>query len=303
MAAAMFHMKHRASMDQGGSGGGLEGGKAHANPLKARFWRIGAKLLLGMALTAAAPLSAQSEAQPLPPPLPPRIVTFTDADTRTVGSSEVSRNFSYSWPAEVAAIPALVRRFTAERAKLLSEQKADFAEGLSFADAEGCVGCNRDISHDWSVIANTPRFLVLSGGTYVYSGGAHGNTTFEALVWDRKAKKALDPSRMFRSRDALQAALGEPWCARLKTERARRLGEEAGAAAEEDSLFPCPPIADLSVLPATSNGEQFDRIMLIAAPYVAGSYAEGVYAVTVPLTPEVLAAVGPRYKAAFVLPK
>ena len=33
------------------------------------------------------------------------------------------REFAYSWPAEISAVPALTQRFTAERDKLLAEQK------------------------------------------------------------------------------------------------------------------------------------------------------------------------------------
>lgn len=266
----------------------------------------GLAALVGFLLAAAIPAmgqEAEPEAEAEAEALPPGTVLFTDSESRTAAGSEVARNFRYSWPAQVAAIPALVRRFTAERAELLAEQKTDFAEGLSFADAEGCFGCNRDLSREWSVIADTSRFLVLSGSFYIYSGGAHGNIHFEALVWDRQAKKAVYPERMFRSEAALQAALGTGWCAGLKAERAKKLGTEASATIEDEGIFPCPPIAELQVYPTTSDGQRFDWIELLAAPYVAGSYAEGVYEVTLPLTPQVLAAVKPRYRAAFVAAK
>ena len=285
----MFHVKHRPIGDD-----------------MTTTWRRlhSAALLAALAMSAwFATAAAAQEEDAAPPPPPPGTVTFTDNETRTVAGSEVARGFSYTWPAEVAAVPALVRRFTAERAELLAEQKIEFAAGLSMAEPDGCFGCNHDLARDWSVFANTPRFLVLQGSGYVYSGGAHGNIVFDALVWDRKAKKALYSNWMFLSEGALQAALGAPWCAALKAERAERLGEEASAIMDEDDIFPCPPIADLVVLPASTDGQRFDRIELIAAPYVAGSYAEGVYEVTLPVTPAVLAAIKSRYKAAFVAPK
>jgi hypothetical protein len=269
-----------------------------------KHWRVVAgALLLAATLASAAPAAAQAEEAAPPPAPPPGTVIFTDSETRTVAGSEVVREFSYTWPAEVAAVPALVRRFTADRAESLAEQKDDFREGLTYADAEGCFGCNRDLTRDWSVIADTPRLLVLQGSRYVYSGGAHGNTEFDALVWDRKARKVFDSNTMVLSKAALQTALGEGWCAALKAERAERLGEEASAMIEDDGIFPCPPVDDLVVLPSSSDGKSFDRIQLIAAPYVAGSYAEGVYEVTLPVTPAVLAAVKPRYRAAFMLGK
>jgi hypothetical protein len=285
----MFHVKHHPH--------GHESTSAWRRP----YIGMGVTALLLAAALLALPAAAQDTPEPID--LPPGSVMFSDMETRTVAGSEVGRDFTYLWPAEVAAVPALVRRFTAERADLLAAQKAEFVEGFQWADAEGCFGCNRSIAREWTVIADVPRFLVLSGSLYAYSGGAHGNIGFEALVWDRKAKKAFDSRRMFRSKAALQTALGEGWCAGLKAERTARLGEEASAVMDADGIFPCPAIAELQIFPASSDGQRFDRIELLAGQYVAGSYAEGVYEVTLPVTPQVLAAVRPQYRAAFALGK
>jgi hypothetical protein len=144
------------------------------------------------------------------------------------------------------------------------------------------------------VVADLPRFLSLSASFYEYSGGAHGNGAYDALVWDRRARAAIDPKAMFNPA-ALQQALGAQWCARLKAERKERLGENYS----DDSVFPCPAIKDLTVLVGSSDKRAFNRIGLLAAPYVAGSYAEGSYEVTLPVTAQVIAAVRPQYKAAF----
>lgn len=284
----MFHVKHRPLADD-----------------MTTTWRRlhSGALLAALVFSACFAPAAAAQDEPEAEVLPAGTVTFTDNETRTVAGSEVARAFSYTWPAEVAAVPALVRRFTAERAEMLTEQKIEFAAGLSMAEPDGCFGCNHDLARDWSVFANTPRFMVLHGSNYVYSGGAHGNIVFDALVWDRKARKALYSNWMFLSERAVQAALGAPWCAALKVERAERLGEQASAIMDEDDIFPCPPIENLQIYPVSSDGERFDRIELLAAPYVAGSYAEGVYEVTLPVTPEVLAAIKPRYRAAFTLAK
>jgi hypothetical protein len=134
---------------------------------------------------------------------------------------------------------------------------------------------------------------------YFYTGGAHGNSGFDALVWDREAGAALAPEALFRSEAALQDALGGAWCKALNAEKRKRMGGDFS----EDSFFPCPPIADLTVLLGSSDKQRFNRIGLIAAPYVAGSYAEGPYEITLPVSPAVLAAVKPEYKAAFASPK
>jgi hypothetical protein len=230
---------------------------------------------------------------PPPPPAPaPGVTTFTDKAAK----GEAIRDFAYEWPAAVSAVPALVERFTAERDRILADQKQEWDSALAEFSAEDCGGCvNRSFEKTWQVVANLPRFLSLSAIFWEYSGGAHGNGAFDALVWDRTAKQAIDPKAMFRSPQALQNALGAGWCKALKTEKKARLGPDY----YDDGFFPCPPVSDLTVMVGSSNRRAFDRIGLIAAPYVAGAYAEGTYEATLPVTRAVLAAVKPEYRAAF----
>jgi hypothetical protein len=292
----MFHVKHRA------------GGHARATTWqRLRNCVVLPALVLcacsppGEIVASTGPAAAEAPPTPPAPPAPepgpaPGKVTFADNATR----GEANRDFAYNWPAEASAIPALTARLTTDRDKTLAEQKAEWDEALrEFSDSD-CTGCvNRDYAMVWDVVADLPRFLSLSGAWNVYSGGAHGNYGWEALVWDREADRGFDPKAMFTAPAALQGALGPAWCKALKAERVKK-----GMAPEEnDGIFPCPPIADLTVLVGSSDGKSFNRIGLIAAPYVAGSYAEGAYEVTLPVTPKVLAAVKPEYRAAFALPK
>ena len=234
---------------------------------------------------AAAPAAAPSAPAPAP-------AQFTD----NAQAGEAKRDFAYSWPAEVSAVPELAARFTAERDKLLAEQKTEWAEAVKEFAGEDCIACtSRSFEKGWEVVADLPHFLSLSASFDLYTGGAHGNGAFDALVWDREAKAAFDPKAMFTSPRALQQALGVAWCKGLKAERQKRLGPDYS----DDGFFQCPPIAELTVLVGSSDKRAFNRIGLIAAPYVAGSYAEGAYELTFPVTPAVLAAVKPEYKAAF----
>ncbi|MCL9983094.1 MAG: DUF4163 domain-containing protein [Erythrobacter sp.] len=247
----------------------------------------GAGVAVAATASAAASATATSAAGP---------VAFADS----AGKDDAAREFAYSWPAQVSAVPALVDRFTAERDRLLAEQKAEWAESVAEFAGQDCFSCtNRSFEKSWEVVADLPRFLSLSASFYAYTGGAHGNGAYDALVWDREAKAAMDPKALFRSEAILQEALGETWCKALKAERMKRLGGDYS----EDSIFTCPPIADLTLLLGSSDTQSFNRIGLLAAPYVAGSYVEGTYEVTLPVTPKVLAAVKPEYTAAFALAK
>ena len=307
----MFHVKHL-------SGGVLEGvcagsarGLGRSGGTLARSGAMLAALLLaacsspediaanaGVSAPVAPP--AAPPAAPAPPVPTPGKAEFTDNEEIAAEPGEASRRFGYSWPAEVSVIPALAATFAAERDRLLAEQKADFKGALADFAGESCGGCKmREFQKGWEVVADLPRFLSLSSSSYEYAGGAHGNHWPGALVWDREANKALDPKAMFRSEAALQEALGAPWCKALAAEKRKRLGEDYA----DDGFFPCPPVKDLAVLVGSADSKAFDRVGLIAAPYVAGSYAEGEYEVTLPVTPAVLAAVKPEYKAAFALAK
>ncbi len=207
-----------------------------------------------------------------------------------------SREFAYHWPAQVSAIPELVARFSAERDKALAEQKQEFEDALREFAGTDCISCvNRSYAKEWEMVADLPRFLSLSATVYIYSGGAHGNGAFDDLIWDREAGKALEAKDFFTSPAAMQQALGATWCKALRKERVKRLGDDYG----EDASFTCPDIAQLNVLLGSAGKTAFDRIGLLAAPYVAGSYAEGAYEVTVPVSPAVLEAVKPEYRAYF----
>ena len=220
------------------------------------------------------------------------------------GTGDTTRDFVYRWPAAVSAIPALAAKLAAERDQLRAEQKAEWDVSLKEYAGQDCGGCMiRDFQKTWKVVTNLPRFLSLSVDVYEYSGGAHGYFYTDALLWDRQARAAIMPEDLFRSPAALQDALGAEWCRALKAERIKRMGAETSQMIEDDGIFPCPPIADLAVLLGSSNRRRFNRIGLIAAPYVAGSYAEGQYEVTLPVTAKVLAAVKPEYAAAFAQAK
>lgn len=212
-----------------------------------------------------------------------------------------AREFAYGWPAQVSAIPPLAAMLGAQRDEELTAQKSEWAASLAEFAGEDCVSCtSRGFGKHWQVVADLPRFLSLSAQSYVYSGGAHGNSDFDALVWDRKETRAFAPAEMFVSMAALDAAVRQDYCAALEDQRRERRGEYY--AASDDVFGDCPGVEALTVLAGSSNGRKFDRIGLLAAPYVAGAYAEGPYEVTLPVTAQIIAAVRPEYRGAFAGP-
>ncbi|MDZ7280929.1 DUF3298 and DUF4163 domain-containing protein [Sphingomonas sanguinis] len=203
--------------------------------------------------------------------------------------------FSYAYPAAVARIAGLKSWLDAERARIQAKTARDGASARRDARQSGFPYNRYSFDKTWKVVTDTPRFLSLSGNSYNFTGGAHGTPASYGLVWDKAAGRRLDPKAVFTSLPALQTAIRTDYCARLKAEQLKRNQGEVS------SMNACPPVKDLTLLLGSTNGRAIDRIGLIADPYVAGSYAEGAYEVTLPVTRAVIGAVKPEYRGAFAV--
>lgn len=235
-----------------------------------------------------------SGAQDTPvPPSPPDAPATT---ALVVNEENELYNFDFAYPREVAVIPALKAQIDAEMEQEKAELIKIAREGREAARDDGFPYNAYASGTTWQVVADTPRFLSLSTSRYSYTGGAHPNTNATSLVWDREAQSSMAAIALFTSPAAFDAAVKVPYCAALNAERRKR---RAGVVDEESIFSECPPASELAVMPASSGGKAFDRIRLVAAPYVAGPYAEGEYKVTIPVTQDILSAVKPAYKLAF----
>ncbi len=248
---------------------------------------------------APQPSASAAEAAPAPSAEPSEASKPAAKALKIVESGKLFR-FAYAYPAEAAAIPALKARLDKEkdeaRASLIEEAKA----GRAMADEEGASFNPYDRSIDWSVVASLPGWLSLLGGSYEFMGGAHGNSNSAALLWDKAADRQVDPLSLFVSKAAFNAALGPAYCQALNKERAKRR-EEPVDSTSGDEFDRCLDPSEVTVLLGSGDKAHFTRIGLIADPYVAGSYVEGSYEVTLPVTPKLIAAVKPQYRGAFAV--
>lgn len=234
----------------------------------------------------------------LPAPPPPIIPTADEGQARSIEVSDEAITFQYSYPRQVGAIQALsaIMDDRAEAAQV--EYRAYALEAKAEAEKNDYGFRQHDYSENWKVVADLPGWLSLSAEIGSYSGGAHGNYGFDALAWDKSAGQVLETKALFRSAAALDNALGGAFCSALNAERAERRGQPV-AEGSDNSFDACPSVAELTVLLGSSNGETFDRIGLLAAPYVAGPYAEGSYEFTLPVTSAVIDAVKPEFASSF----
>jgi len=248
---------------------------------------------------AAAPARPASEAAPAAKPQPAaaparsgKPVSFEE------GSDGDSWFFSYSWPAQAKAIAPLDALLRARKDKVRAEVRADWRAAKTECPPDSGACTTRSYEEDWQVVADLPDWLSLSSAIGTYSGGAHGNHGFDALLWDKRTGKARATTDLFESKRAFNDAVRAEFCAALNKERAqRREGEELELF--EDCFDP----TDAVVIFGSSNGKAFDRIGFLIAPYLAGPYVEGDYEVTLPVTAKVLAQVKPQFRASFVAAK
>src|SRR5690606_12808329 len=171
-------------------------------------------------------------------------------------------------------------------------------DGRAIADEQGFPFHAYTLMVEWKTVTDLPDWLSLSSQIYSFSGGAHGNTGFDTLLWDKRTNKALQPMALFASADTLQAAVTNAFCAALNKQREARRGEPVDPN-NDDWSNACPKIGETTVILGSSNSRTFDRIGFLIDPYTAGPYAEGTYEVTLPVTKAILAAVKPQFASSF----
>ncbi|MDQ4087786.1 MAG: DUF4163 domain-containing protein [Pseudomonadota bacterium] len=232
------------------------------------------------ALLAAAPLHEQSGQEARPP------------GTEVIERTTRTYSFTYTYPLEAAAIPAL---------DALLRRDAREAEARVRGAAEELraeAGNDPDIlphqfQQEWRVDAHLSELVALSASIFSFTGGAHGMSRYEQLLWDRSAGERIPFADLFSDPDAALNAMRPQFCALLDAERARR--REGGEGRSD-----CPELADHPITLVTGPSGRIETLRVLIEPYAAGSYAEGTYEIDVPVSDEVLRLVRARFGAAFV---
>ena len=218
------------------------------------------------------------------------------------GASKVEESsdlfeFDYSYPAAAGRIAALKAWLDADRARSRAQLIEDATAGRTEAKESGFEYHAYASGREWQKVTETPRFLSLSAQIYDYTGGAHPNHGYDSLLFDKQAGTRLAPLALFASGAAFDAVIQQPFCALLDKERGKRRGEPV---VRDGSMFDeCIKPSEQTVILGSSNGRTFDKVGVLIGPYAAGSYAEGDYEFTLPVTAALLQAVKPEYRGAF----
>jgi hypothetical protein len=215
----------------------------------------------------------------------------------TIKHDSKALEFSYSWPSEAAAIPALDRRFRTEMSKAYRNALSGAREDQKIYRQQGRDGIGDLYSMTWTTAGETARLLSLQNEFSTFTGGAHPNTSYGALLWDRKLNRETAMDRLFGRPADFVAVSRATYCNGLDAERSKRREGEKLDLAEFNA---CPKYSELAISPVDKNRNgRFDAIALVASPYTAGPYVEGEYDVLVPVTGKLIAALKPAYRSSF----
>jgi hypothetical protein len=205
-------------------------------------------------------------------------------------------HFRYGWPAVAEREPRLLAALRREMAAARRWAVDHATAGRRDARRMRFDYVQQDYDQVWEAAGSTPQLLSLVSGTFALTGGAHGNMTNAAILWDLAAHSQIEAVTVLGSG---LAAMRDRYCAELDRQRAEQ--REAPVAPDpEDPFNRCPPLGEQVLAPADDDGNgRFELLRVTLPPEVAGPYVEGEYVVDIPFAPAGLARVPDRYRPAF----
>lgn len=201
--------------------------------------------------------------------------------------------FGYGWPAVVAGDPVLERELRGRLDAAREQAESYLADDRGSRPADAPVNPHH-YAAEWRADGETAALLGLSATIETYTGGAHGNLHYAALLWDRAAHAPVEAAGLL---GAGLARIAPRYCAALDAERAERRG---GPTDPDDMFGNCPQIDTQVLAPVDRDGDgRFDTLAVLLPPYAAGPYVEGDYVIEIGFETADLAALPAAYRAAF----
>ena len=150
----------------------------------------------------------------------------------------------------------------------------------------GELDTNMDLTLRWDAPVETARLVSADGMVWSFTGGAHGNPGFHAILWGKQAGREIAPIELFHADDLTN--LDRALCDAINAAKAARGGDEAWDPSpyrgeQAEGLWACPAALQtpFSLAPGDTAGKAGGLVFLIG-PYIVGPYAEGVYTAVVP---------------------
>ncbi|WP_443747977.1 PdaC/SigV domain-containing protein [Asticcacaulis solisilvae] len=236
------------------------------------------KTALAAAVAAAALTLNACDHKPKPqgaetgtPSAAPPELTFSDKDADAA--------VTLTLPEAVKAYPELHSRLYSEGKKELTGFLGDAHKDRAQQSADGIEVPAYSHTIAWKISAETPKLVSAFAQEDDFRGGAHPNSTFQAVLWDRAKKQPVAASSLF-APGADMKAVDAYVCHQIEAERSKRLGEPTTQAG---TGFTCPTLsASRLILVASTVKEKAGAVDALFAPYEVGPYVEGPYEIRVP---------------------
>jgi hypothetical protein len=185
------------------------------------------------------------------------------------------------------AHPALRARLYGDGMTAVREFEAEVRDAR--AEQGGELGYDMNLMLRWDAPVETARLVSADGLFWSFTGGAHGNPGFHAILWDKGAGREVRPTELFRPGADL-TTLDRALCDAINRAKAARGGDDAWDPApyrgeQGDGLWVCPAAlaTRFSLAPGATAGKAGGLVFHIG-PYQVGPYAEGAYTAVVPAT-------------------
>lgn len=239
-------------------------------------------LVLAAATATLAACHRDKDKSAAPPPQPNAMIAPAAAGAPFEYKSETP------YATTALKLPEAVRPYPELHARLYAadtKEANQFSEGAQADRSEAgndpsIPGYEKQIGYALPV--DTGKLFSLARTDYEFTGGAHGNTTYEAVVWDKALKRPVQGLALFR-KGANLSTLDAALCAALNVEKKKRDPQAATLTLRAGSDWSCPKASETPfVLAAGSTPGKAGGLTFLVGPYVAGPYVEGAYWVNVP---------------------
>lgn len=201
----------------------------------------------------------------------------------------------YLWrvPPEVGIQPQLFAEMRGQAEARLAKAKEAADAGAADAKKNNYPFRQYTDMATWTLAADTGRLLAVVGELYGFTGGAHGNSGFDSVIWDEKLQKRIGLPDLFTDRAKARAIMEPVVCKALAAEQAkRRGGQKLGGDFDK-----CPALTSATIVPYGGFAPVAYQAKVIFAPYVAGPWAEGAYELKLGWPEALRPLVRPEYRA------
>lgn len=240
-------------------------------------------ILAAAALSVLAGCQRREEAQPRPAPDAPPQATVTPAEAAAPLAYDSKTQYAevkLVMPDALKAQPDLHTRLYAADVRDLRQFSEGAQADLSEFGGGDLPSYSRTVT--WTSGAETGKLFSLEREATEYTGGAHGNLAYSAVLWDKALKREVQPAQLFRQGADL-SVLDRALCQAVNAARKTKDAQATPIGLDSSQTFSCPRAAQTPFVlaPSTTPGRAGGLTFLIA-PYQVGPWSEGAYEVAVP---------------------